>query len=286
MADVSGSTGQYSYTGNNVAATTTFQLMNMGTTVDVDLVGLTSDNDGTFKNTSGSEVTINGRLTANYYNTGVNGFLISAATSSDKVTWTPQSSAAWKFYGGNFGRQVGHVFHYKITVPAGHYLGVMVKTVSGSGTFQTTSPCHVVSSDEGAEETPLLDAKCSYANASVSYGQTSTSSYAAVNTTASEFAGSVGATVSNGRITNNTGETITVDGYFKYVSRGAGGISITYQHQIYKNTSSLATGSYNSYGMTSGVRISLISSYSVELAPGDYIECRVKKFSRRQFSNI
>lgn len=268
MSDAVGST--YNNGGTTTNLTTSFQNVNMGVTVDTPLTGLLSSNDGIFQNNTGSAITINGRLMSTPYGTGTSVMgLFAAATSSDKITWTEQDSSAWGTY-NYFSRRAGFCFDYKIEVPAGHYFAVRAKVDSGTMAFQATWTCHHVFSEEGLAETPKLQI-----TTSSSYLNTYTSSGGAtyVNIPTTVFGGSVGAT-SNGasRITNTSGETVTVDGFYNFRISGNDLIALSKYLQPLKNGSAIPDKASYSVSTSYNDQHTGMVWYSVELANNDWID--------------
>lgn len=181
------------------------------TTVDDANATFASDNDGSIPNDSGAEAVMEGRfMYGGYMTTAVDVLL--AVGIHDGVSWTAVGS---NFYQVEQDSEEQYIrdLEYKVTVPNGHKVGLLAKTASGTTTHYARGYVHFAKSNDGAD--PALSAACTF----IGVGNQSIGlSVSLKNTlpTTTEYGGTVGATTSTGRIFNDSGETLIVDGFWAH----------------------------------------------------------------------
>jgi len=263
---------QSGFSTTNVTAVN--QLLNLGTTADFGVIGLTSDNDGTFRNVTGQEVVLNGMLQANLTNTTGSSCIISIATSPDKITWTEQEIAVR----GVRTSRMAFISDFKVSVPNQYYIGAVVRALNETTTTLTANTgCLLVRSDKDLETPPLLDVKCSFPVGSfVQRGVTGIGGWVSIQFNTTEFPGSLGGFTDMARIYNDTGQTITVDGSMAYVVSTGSNIfgndsfnTTTGRNGSPRNNSGSNDITNNTGGLST--RRSIVIFYTQTLQPGDYI---------------
>ena len=253
----------------------TWTRVNMGVAQVFGLVGLLSANNGALQNNAGQSVTLNASIFANLLGANVGGYLVALATSPDGINWTEAGVTRR----GALNVKSIFIQDCKVVVPDQHYIALVAKTTGGSFSIFCYSAGLFVRSDEGMVANPLIDIKCGYAGIggfhvnSSGFGQ---GVWGSCNIPTLEFPDAVGA-ISNGQggITNNTGQTITVDGcIILSVSGTTSFFPMGGWHGVTRNNVSIAgVGAAQEYNLVPSAtpRQSLVIPYTVTLAAGDFI---------------
>ena len=229
----------------------------------------TSANDGSIPNDTGAEQEIEGYIMyGGYITTSYTIQLV--AGIHDGVSWTPISSSYQIEQDAE--EQYIRKIWYKVTVPAGHKVGLLARSPDGATTHYARGFVHFAKSTDGSE--PKLSASCTVTTTG-STGHSLTNAWYSLRPTTTEYSGIVGATTSAGRITNNTGETITVDGFWYFFAYINSAFSRTLSTTSFKNGSAITDAIDYTGGFSSGDDYAPFWGwYSVELADGDYVDAK------------
>jgi hypothetical protein len=234
-------------------------------------IGMLSNNDGSIINNSGDTVELNGRVKLHTYN-GVGVVDIVVGVSSDGITWIPEPEShkddftLLQYY-------VSGIYEYKVDVPHGSRVALLAKSRVGNNTVYIYTAHHHVYSTQG-QVVPKLNVQASTQFNGVY--NTNTVGYQISPLPCVQGSQGVGGYQSNGRIVNNSGETLIVDGTMHLVCQGSLWeiFTIFYGWRAYKNAVFITESSW-AYSISRVWDIQSLQftvEYTVEIAHGQYVD--------------
>lgn len=246
-------------------------------TVDDSFATFVSDNDGSIPNDSGEGRYLEGVFFFGTIMTTTVDVLFSVGIY-DGVSWTP-APADHDMLNQDIGKDYGMMIPYKVFVPAGHKVGLLAKTISGTTTQYAQWLYHFAKSSDGSAE-PKLSVSCTQTGIG-GIGTDLPPNYRSFRGTTTEYTGAVGGLSDASRITNTTDETLVVDGFWFCL----GYFNLSFTRGL--TTTSSKNGEYPDSvpaGVITDASVqdrttgsgndwnSFFGWYVAELAPGDYME--------------
>jgi len=234
-------------------------------------VGMATSNDGTVTNTTGSEQEYEGVIAlVDFTDANLNYAL--AIGLYNGSSWSVVSADGQGVFNGLW--WYGKTLRYKITVPDGYKIGLLAKAIGSAQTHYSYHYVHFSKTVDGVAD-PKLSIACSTVTTSYHLISTTTS-YSRFSPVTTEYAGAIGASSDQGRITNESGETLMVDGWMFLMEYFDGLIAAGFQTTAYLNGAAITSVDrveLDGFNFSSSVYIRPVFIYwSAELADGDYID--------------
>jgi hypothetical protein len=259
---------------NTLLNSSTWVLLAPTTVDNNNNVNMATANDGTITNNTGAEVEFEGQIAFMQYPNEVNERVQYAIGLYNGSSWSIVSSdlqdiahgSSWYFTS----------YNYKVSVPAGYKVGLLMKASAACWQYSYWYMHFSRSLDGG--ESPSLAVACSTVSNSYALLSTVHTGYTAMRPTTSEYSGAVGGSSSNLRITNTSGGTITVDGWFLDIQYFDGLIAASFQSTALKNGTALGVNTIvTDLSLSSGIDLKCVEVYySATLANNDYIDLGMK----------
>jgi hypothetical protein len=236
---------------------------------------LTTDNDGSITNDTGEELEFEGQIIIYQIMSTARNVLLSIGLY-DGVSWTPVDEDLNDVV-YDTSQQYFITINYKINVPVGYKVGLLAKSLVGTTAYQTYYYVHFSRSLDGGENPALAIACSTVSSTYYSLNTNGTGTWLAARPTTTEYSGAIGAISNTNRITNDSGETVTVDGWIFAVEYFNGGVAVSFQTTAYKNGVAIPDTISTSLSLSSSSSFrAVIIYYTVELADGDYVDLMQK----------
>ena len=275
----------FSGTSNKSLNPSTWTPLTFAATDAANNVGMISNNDGIIINNSGSTVELNGSYSLHAFQSAVNDIEIVVGTSEDGVTWVPEA-LEYKDIQQRVTGYISSTIEYKVDVPNGYRVVLLAKTKTINLTLFIYTAYHNVYSTQGAV-VPKLNALCTMIRNDTAFLVTSFGNWGVRSLPTIQGSEIVGASTSNGRITNTSGEVLVVDGNMHFVVQGSlfSGFEIFHGFLPFINGVGIGNTSwaYTVSRVWNDRALEFFVSYTVELGVGQYVDLYDRNFQGGNF---